>query len=113
MMTDLRNLQAFALCLQKTDLKFDLFSVCKEMEKQIGYEFDFTREALAMDRIRTFLSENNKKMLVKVPRVIRDVVTRRVLVMEYIDGIPILNLKDEIMKRGINPDGKIAVAAKQ
>lgn len=33
--------------------------------------------------------------------------------MEYIDGIPILNLKDEIMKRGINPDGKIAVAAKQ
>lgn len=34
MMTDLRNLQAFALCLQKTDLKFDLFSVCKEMEKQ-------------------------------------------------------------------------------
>ncbi|KAL4584822.1 hypothetical protein LXL04_009432 [Taraxacum kok-saghyz] len=113
MMTDLRNLQAFALCLQKTDLKFDFFSVCKEMEKQIGYEFDFTREALAMDRIRSFLSENNKKMIVKVPRVIRNVVTRRVLVMEYIDGIPILNLKDEIMKRGINPDGKIAMAAKQ
>ncbi|KAI3499526.1 hypothetical protein L1887_35327 [Cichorium endivia] len=113
MMTDLRNLQAFALCLQKTDLKFDLFSVCKEMEKQIGYEFDFTREAVAMDRIRSFLSENNKKTIVKVPRVIRDIVTRRVLVMEYIDGIPILNLKDEIMKRGINPDGKIALAAKQ
>lgn len=33
--------------------------------------------------------------------------------MEYIDGIPILNLKDEIIKRGINPDGKIAAAAKQ
>ncbi|KAJ9568241.1 hypothetical protein OSB04_004207 [Centaurea solstitialis] len=113
MMTDLRNLQAFALCLQKTDLKFDLFSVCKEMEKQIGYEFDFKREADAMERIRSFLSENNKKMVVKVPRVIRDVVTRRVLVMEYIDGIPILNLKDEIIKRGIDPDGKIAAAAKQ
>ncbi|GJR02923.1 protein kinase superfamily protein [Tanacetum coccineum] len=114
MMTDLRNLQAFALCVQKTDLQFDFFSVCKEMEKQIGYEFDFTREADAMDRIRTFLSGKNVKTVVKVPRVIKDVVTsRKVLAMEYIDGIPILNLKDEIIKRGIDPDGKIAAAAKQ
>lgn len=51
-------------------------NLCSFMRFKIGYEFDFTREALAMDRIRTFLSENNKKMLVKVPRVIRDVVTR-------------------------------------
>lgn len=38
---------------------------------------------------------------------------RRVLVMEYINGIPILNLGDEIAKRGINPVGKVAAAAKQ
>lgn len=38
---------------------------------------------------------------------------RRVLVMEYMDGIPIMNLGDEIAKRGINPRGKIAAAAKQ
>ncbi|XP_071731734.1 uncharacterized protein [Rutidosis leptorrhynchoides] len=113
MMTDLSNLQAFALCVQKMDLNFDFVSVCKEMENQIGYEFDFTREADAMDRIRHFLSKNNKKPVVKVPRLIKSVVTRRVLAMEYIDGIPILNLKDEIIKRGINPDGKIAAAAKQ
>ncbi|KAI3820252.1 hypothetical protein L1987_07796 [Smallanthus sonchifolius] len=35
MMSDLRNLQAFALCVQKTDTKFDLFSACKEMGKQV------------------------------------------------------------------------------
>lgn len=35
MMTDIRNLQAFALYMQKTDIKFDLFSVTKEMEKQV------------------------------------------------------------------------------
>lgn len=113
MMTDIRNLQAFALYMQKTDIKFDLYSVTKEMEKQIGYEFDFTREADAMERIKRFLYENNKKRPVLVPRVIRDMVTRRVLVMEYIDGIPILNLGDEIAKRGINPGGKLAAAAKQ
>nr|GEX23830.1 protein kinase superfamily protein [Tanacetum cinerariifolium] len=113
MMTDLRNLKAFALCVQKTDIKFDFFSVCKEMEKQIGYEFDFTREADAMDRIRTFLLKINRKTPVKVPRVIQNAVTRRVLMMEFIDGVPIMNLGDEIKKRGINPESKMAAAAKQ
>ncbi|KAJ8771284.1 hypothetical protein K2173_026461 [Erythroxylum novogranatense] len=113
MMTDIHNLQAFALYMQKTDIKFDLFSLTKEMEKQIGYEFDFFREANAMERIRHFLYKNNKKSPVLVPRVLKEMVTRRVLVMEYINGIPILKLGDEMVKRGINPDSKIAAAAKR
>ncbi|CAN4084890.1 unnamed protein product [Withania somnifera] len=113
MMTDIHNLQAFALYLQKMDIKFDLYSLTKEIEKQIGYEFNFLREADAMDRIRRFLYENNKKSPVMVPQVIRDIVTRRVLVMEYIDGTPILKLGDEMAKRGISPDGKIAAVARQ
>ncbi|XP_060172223.1 uncharacterized protein LOC132603261 isoform X2 [Lycium barbarum] len=79
MMTDIHNLQAFALYLQKMDIKFDLYSLTKEMEKQIGYEFNFLREADAMDRIWRFLYENNKKSPVIVPRVIRDIVTRNIL----------------------------------
>ncbi|OVA17579.1 Protein kinase domain [Macleaya cordata] len=113
MMTDIHNLQAFAFYLQKTDIKFDLFSITKEMEKQIGYEFDFLREAEAMEKIQHFLRVNNKKVPVLVPRVMRELVTRYVLVMEFIDGTPILNLGDEIAKRGINPGGKIAAMAKQ
>ncbi|XP_065873735.1 uncharacterized protein [Euphorbia lathyris] len=113
MMTDIRNVQAFALYMQKTDIKFDLYSVTKEMEKQIGYEFDFVREANAMEQIRSFLYKNNKRSPVIVPRLLKDLVTRKVLVMEYIDGIPILNLGDEMAKRGINPGGKIAATAKQ
>lgn len=35
-MTDIHNLQAFALYMQKTDIKFDLYSVTKEMETQVG-----------------------------------------------------------------------------
>lgn len=34
-MTDIRNLQAFALYMQKTDIKFDLYSVTREMETQV------------------------------------------------------------------------------
>lgn len=37
---------------------------------------------------------------------------RKVLVMDYINGIPILSLGDEMAKRGINPHGKMAEAAK-
>jgi len=43
---------------------------------KIGYEFDFKREANAMERIRCFLYENNKKSPVLVPRVLRDMVTK-------------------------------------
>ena len=37
MMTDIHNLQAFALYMQKTDIKFDIYSVTKEMEKQVNF----------------------------------------------------------------------------
>lgn len=33
--------------------------------------------------------------------------------MEFIDGTPILNLGNEMAKRGINPGGKMAAVAKQ
>ncbi|MBA0853330.1 hypothetical protein Goshw_016147 [Gossypium schwendimanii] len=33
MMTDIRNFQVFTLYIQKNDIKFDLFSITKEMEK--------------------------------------------------------------------------------
>ncbi|KAF9593757.1 hypothetical protein IFM89_024925 [Coptis chinensis] len=80
---------------------------------EIGYEFDFLREAEAMERIQRFLCVHNKKPPVLVPSVVRNMVTRKVLVMDFVDGIPILNLGDEIAKRGINPGGKVAAAAKQ
>lgn len=38
---------------------------------------------------------------------------RKVFAMEFIDGIPIMNLGDEMAKRGIDPGGKFAALAKQ
>ncbi|KAL6613986.1 hypothetical protein ACP70R_036256 [Stipagrostis hirtigluma subsp. patula] len=113
MMVDIRNMQAFALFLQKYDINFDLYSATKEMEKQICYEFDFVREARAMERIREFLRLTNKKPPVMVPRVIPGMVSREVLVMEFIEGTPIMNLGNEMAKRGVDPGGKVATMAKQ
>lgn len=49
MMTDIRNLQAFALYIQKTDVKFDLFSVTKEMEKQVQNIYEFAMCLVLLD----------------------------------------------------------------
>ena len=38
---------------------------------------------------------------------------REVLVMEFIEGTPIMNLSNEMSKRGIDPGGKLAAMAKQ
>jgi len=38
---------------------------------------------------------------------------REVLVMEFVKGTPIMNLGNEMAKRGIDPGGKIAAMAKQ
>lgn len=43
---------------------------------KIGYEFDFKREANAMEKIRRFLYDNNRKSPVLVPRVLPHLVTR-------------------------------------
>ena len=49
---------------------------------KIGYEFDFIREADSMERIKRFLYKNNKKRPVLVPRVMRDMVTRSVILQK-------------------------------
>ncbi|KAH9290786.1 hypothetical protein KI387_034903, partial [Taxus chinensis] len=114
MMTDIHNLKSFAAYLQKTELKFDLVSVVQEIEKQVGYEFDFLREAKSMEKIGEFLKTYNKGVPpVLVPRPILGMVTRRVLVMEFLEGTPIMRLGDEMSKRGISPDGKMAMAVKK
>ncbi|KAI7980411.1 hypothetical protein LOK49_Contig152G00005 [Camellia lanceoleosa] len=133
MMTDIRNLQAFALYMQKTDIKFDLFSITKEMEKQLAYLFylwdclDIAEggdgDALELDGGSGW-SSLAAGMVAGVIMFVAGLIgaksvnvsrgsSLRVLVMEYIDGIPILKLGDEIAKSGINPGGKIAAAAKR
>ena len=48
---------------------------------KIGYEFDFVREANAMEKLRRFLYENNKKSPVLVPRLVKNMVTRFVMLL--------------------------------
>lgn len=67
------QLNNLALAFSYMILLNDVFAL---VPSKIGYEFNFLREADAMERIRHFLYKNNKKSPVLVPRTIRDMVTR-------------------------------------
>ncbi|KAL2612142.1 hypothetical protein R1flu_023834 [Riccia fluitans] len=114
MMTDIRNQKIFAHFLQRFDLHFDLMSIMEELEQQVEYEFDFRKEADAMDKIGNSLAAANRgRSPITVPRSVPGMVTRRVLVMDFLEGTPIMLLADEMKRKGINPDGRIAKLAKR
>jgi aarF domain-containing kinase len=87
---DLGNLRVLAGLLQKTDLKFDLVRPVDELRAQIAAEFDFEAEARAMRRIHRLLARVKG---VRVPLPIPGLVSRKLLVMEYIDGLPLSRLE--------------------
>jgi aarF domain-containing kinase len=81
---------------------------------QVEFEFDFIKEAGSMDRISESLRAANwGKAPIAIPRSVPGLVTKKVLVMDFIEGTPILKLADEMAKRGINPNGAVARMAKR
>ena len=94
MTIDLQSLRVWAAFLSKTEIKFDLLSAVDELAKQIKLEFDFTREARIMNAVaRQFDGLGHK---IRVPRSIPSLVTSKLLVMDFIDGIPITKMKDHV-----------------
>ena len=90
MIGDLKNLRFLAEFLQKTELKFDVLSAIKELQKQIVNEFDFIAEARNMNTVRNGLSKSVRE--VKIPRSIFS--TKRALIMTFIDGENICRLAE-------------------
>lgn len=95
MMSDLANFRVLAEVLQRTELKFDLSGPVQELAKQVSMEFDFESEARGMTEIRAALS--NVKG-VQIPRVIPGLASRRLLIMTYLDGVPMTKLESKLGK---------------
>ena len=92
MSLDLGNLRLLAAFLSKTELKFDMLSAVDELAKQIRLEFDFRREARIMDAVARQFDGLNHKIV--VPRSVPTMVTPRLLVMNFLEGVPITRMKD-------------------
>ncbi|CAN0194323.1 unnamed protein product [Ectocarpus sp. 12 AP-2014] len=89
MMSDLRNLKILAWFLQKFELNFDILSSLKELSRQIKGEFDFRSEATTMDRMHESLGEHSRRINLPTSRSS----TKRVLIMSYLEGESLAQLK--------------------
>jgi len=108
LMGDISNLKTISKALQDA-LPLDYYTVFCELEKQLADEFDFVAEAAAMDRVYTSvtISPNGsaRKAPLVIPRPVPGLVCRRVLVMDYLHGVPLSRARDEMIKKGIDPAG--------
>jgi ubiquinone biosynthesis protein len=67
----------------------DLLPLVREMTAHLALELDFRREADSADRVRALFADDEA---VIVPRICRDLSTRRVLTMEFVDGIKVTDV---------------------
>ena len=74
----------------------DLVKIVEEFAKTIKKELDFHIEALNLKRFAANFKNNNN---IKIPKLYKNYSTKRVLTMEYIEGIKISNI-EELKKAG-------------
>ncbi|KAL9188984.1 hypothetical protein ACHAXT_011474 [Thalassiosira profunda] len=109
LMGDIANLKQLAKTFRENDaLPLDYYTVFSELEKQLADEFNFLAEAVAMDRIYETVTRDENGLPcespIVLPRPVAGLVSRRVLVMDYLQGVPLSRAAEEMLKRGINPD---------
>lgn len=72
--------------------RLDPQGVLREFERSILAELDFTQEATAMDRFRKAFAE--KRDIVRIPEVVDELTSPRVLCIEYLNGVKIREARD-------------------
>ena len=90
---DLRNVGLVAPIVQRLAPGLDAGAVIAELRERISDELDYEVEAQHQRRLERMFRGHPH---VRVPRVHTDLTTRRVLVSEYVDGVP----GDEISRLG-------------
>jgi predicted unusual protein kinase regulating ubiquinone biosynthesis (AarF/ABC1/UbiB family) len=102
---DLRNLSFTLRLLAWLEPNFDFRVIAREILKYIPMELDFINEARNSEIIAANFADRSD---VVIPRVYRDLTTRRVLTMELVEGIKVTDL-GALERAGID---KHAVAQK-
>lgn len=109
LMGDIANLKQLAKTFRDSDaLPLDYYTVFAELEKQLADEFNFLAEAVAMDRIYETVTKDENGLPcespIVMPRPVQGLVSRRVLVMDYLEGVPLSRAAEEMARKGISPD---------
>jgi len=103
LMGDIANLKTIAKLFRHVDASpVDYYTIFSELENQLQDEFDFSKEAKAMDQIYDSLATAAELPIV-MPRSVPELVTRRVLVMDFIKGTPLSRMQKKMEESGIKP----------
>ena len=86
-------------------IRSDLVALIDELGKRIFEEMDYINEAKNAEKFKDFHSKNDK---IAVPKIYRQVTSKRVLTMEWIDGIKLTNI-EAVKKLGIDPNEMIEI----
>ena len=86
-------------------IRSDLVALIDELGKRIFEEMDYINEANNAEKFKELHSKNCK---IAVPKIYREVTSRRVLTMEWIDGIKLTNI-DAVKKLGIDPNEMVEI----
>jgi aarF domain-containing kinase len=88
--TDLANMRRVCRIYERFDPQpIELLPLLTEVTDHLGLELDFAREAASADRVRALFADDPS---VKVPVMIPEWSTRRVLTMELVDGLKVTDL---------------------
>ena len=86
-------------------IRSDLVALIDELGRRVFEEMDYLNEADNAEKFRDLHQHNPR---IAVPSIYRDVTSRRVLTMEWIDGVKLTNL-EAVRELGINPDDMVEV----
>lgn len=90
--SDVDNMAMLLRMLNILPVELDTEGITREAKKQLRQESDYLAEAQFLKEYR-YLVRNNDRLL--VPAVHDDLTTRRVLAMDYLDGMPLESLGDD------------------
>jgi len=101
---DVQNVIKFAKAFEDL-LPLDYYLVFTEIAQRMEDELDFRQEAKAMDKINDLLQKKpdgtrRYKPWLKTPRSVEGMVTKRVLVMDYLDGKTLTQIGEENKESG-------------
>ena len=86
-------------------IRSDLVALIDELGKRIFEEMDYINEANNAEKFKDLHKNNNK---IAVPKIYRNVTSRRVLTMEWIDGTKLTNI-EAVKKLGIDPNEMVEI----
>ena len=86
-------------------IRSDLVALIDELGKRVFEEMDYLNEAENAEKFRNFHKHNTK---IAVPEIYKEITSRRVLTMEWIEGTKLTNL-EEVKSLGIDPDAMIDI----